>query len=161
MIRVVLVNPEIPPNTGAIARTCAATDTELHLVEPLGFEISDRYLKRAGLDYWPYVKLTRHPNWASFVTSAAAAGGRLLGFSTRGNLDYWDCQFQPGDWLLFGRETAGLSPQMLAQCDGCLRIPMTQPQVRSLNLSVSAALGLFEARRQLIHRPALQARGNF
>ncbi len=149
MIRVVLVHPEIPPNTGAIARTCAATNTELHLVEPLGFEISDRYLKRAGLDYWPYVQLLRHRNWEAFVAFAQGEGGKLLGFTTKASTLHWDVEFQPGDWLLFGKETAGLSPEMLDACDQRVRIPMWQPNVRSLNLSVSAAIGVFEAKRQL------------
>ncbi len=149
MIRVVLVHPEIPPNTGAIARTCAATETELHLVEPLGFEISDRHLKRAGLDYWPYVNLHRHQDWDAFVSYAREQGGRLLGFTTKAKTLHWDVEFQVGDWLLFGKETAGLTPEMRETCDQCVRIPMWQPKVRSLNLSVSAAIGVFEAKRQL------------
>lgn len=148
MPKVVLVNPEIPPNTGNIARTCAAMDIELHLVKPLGFELSDRYLKRAGLDYWPYVCVHLHDSWLKFATFAHAAGGRLLGFSTSGTCSYIETEYRPNDWLLFGRETAGLSPQMLAACDMTLYIPMKQPAVRSLNLSVSVAVGLFEALRQ-------------
>lgn len=151
-MRVVLVHPEIPPNTGAIARTCAATETELHLVEPLGFEISDRYLKRAGLDYWPYVNLTVHPDWDSFLQTSQEQGGRLIAFSTRGASDYWDTQFAADDWLVFGKETAGLSAEQIEQCHSCIKIPMTQPKVRSLNLSVSVALGVFEARRQVFHQ---------
>lgn len=149
MPQIVLVHPQIPPNTGNIARTCAATGTELHLVGPMGFEISDRYLKRAGLDYWPYVKLTYHPTIEEFQTCHQQRGGRLLGFSTRGQINYIKFQFQQDDWLLFGSETQGLSPEVLAACDATLSIPMTQPGVRSLNLSVSVAIGLFEARRQL------------
>lgn len=149
MPQIVLVHPQIPPNTGNIARTCAATGTELHLVGPMGFEISDRYLKRAGLDYWPYVKLTYHRTIEEFQTCHQQRGGRLLGFSTRGQINYIKFQFQQDDWLLFGSETQGLSPEVLAACDATLSIPMTQPGVRSLNLSVSVAIGLFEARRQL------------
>lgn len=148
-MRVVLVHPEIPPNTGAIARTCAATETELHLVEPLGFEISDRYLKRAGLDYWPYVNLMVHPSWDEFLAFAETQAGRLIAYSTKGQVSYWDFEYADDDWLVFGKETAGLSPEMLECCDTCVKIPMSQPKVRSLNLSVSVALGLFEARRQV------------
>ena len=150
MIRLVLVHPQIPPNTGNVARTCAATGTELHLVEPLGFEISDRQLKRAGLDYWPYVKLYRHASWEQFYEAASAAGGRLVGFSASGpDSGYWQFEFQTGDWLLFGSETSGLPDYALKSCAAVVHIPMSRVHVRSLNLSVSAALGLFEARRQL------------
>ncbi|MEQ9672669.1 tRNA (cytidine(34)-2'-O)-methyltransferase [Coleofasciculus sp. G2-EDA-02] len=149
MLRVVLVYPQIPPNTGNVARTCAATDTELHLVGPLGFEISDRYLKRAGLDYWPYVKLHYHQTWEVFNQVYQQLGGRWIGFSTSGQYSYVQFPFQPNDWLLFGSETQGLPQSVLRLCDATVFIPMTQPGVRSLNLSVSAALGLFEARRQL------------
>ena len=149
MPQVVLVHPQIPQNTGNIARTCAATATELHLVAPLGFEITDRYLKRAGLDYWPHVKLHYHASMEVFATHAQQRGGRLLGFSTRGSCSYIEHQYQLDDWLLFGSETQGLPEEVLAACDQLLRIPMAEPQVRSLNLSVSAAIGLFEARRQL------------
>lgn len=148
-VRLVLVHPEIPPNTGNVARTCAATHTELHLVEPLGFEISDRKLKRAGLDYWPAVQLYRHSSWETFLKTARSYGGRLIGFSTRGSVSYWDYCFQPGDWLLFGSETAGLGDPILDTCTATVHIPISRELVRSLNLSVSAALGLFEARRQL------------
>lgn len=154
MLKVVLVHPEIPPNTGNIARTCAATATELHLVKPLGFKLSDRYLKRAGLDYWPYVDLHIHESWSAFEANAQAAGGKLIGFSTSGKCSYIDIPYQTEDWLLFGKETAGLSPDMLLACDVTARIPMKQSSVRSLNLSVSVAIGLFEALRQtqLLHK---------
>ncbi|MCU0516796.1 MAG: tRNA (cytidine(34)-2'-O)-methyltransferase [Oscillatoria sp. Prado101] len=149
MPQVVLIYPQIPPNTGNIARTCAATGTELHLVGPMGFEISDRYLKRAGLDYWPYVKLHYHPTLEAFRACHRQRGGRWIGFSTRGSCSYIKHQYQPDDWLLFGSETAGLPEEVLENCTATVYIPMTQPRVRSLNLSVSAAVGLFEARRQL------------
>ncbi|HEY9802162.1 MAG TPA: tRNA (cytidine(34)-2'-O)-methyltransferase [Leptolyngbyaceae cyanobacterium] len=149
MPQVVLVNPQIPPNTGNIARTCAATGTELHLVGPLGFEISDRYLKRAGLDYWPYVKLHYHKTWEAFKNIHQERGGKLLGFSVRGSSNYIQFPFQPDDWLLFGSETTGLPDNVLSACNATLHIPMAEPGVRSLNLSVSVAIGLFEARRQL------------
>lgn len=149
MPQVVLIHPQIPPNTGNIARTCAATGTELHLVGPLGFEISDRYLKRAGLDYWPYVNLHYHESLDIFKTYHQQRGGRWLGLSVKGNCNYIHCQFRPDDWLLFGSETTGLPPAILSACSEKLYIPMMQAGVRSLNLSVSVAVSLFEARRQL------------
>jgi tRNA (cytidine/uridine-2'-O-)-methyltransferase len=149
MPQIVLVNPLIPPNTGNIARTCAATGTALHLVGPLGFEISDRYLKRAGLDYWEFVNLHYYESLSEFQSYCQQQGGRQIGFSTSGTYSYVKFQFQMTDWLLFGCETQGLPASVLAECDATVHIPMTQPGVRSLNLSVSAAIGLFEARRQL------------
>jgi len=149
MPRIVLVNPEIPPNTGNIARTCAATGTELHLIEPLGFELSDRYLKRAGLDYWQHVPLTCHSSFEAFAEFSQKKKGRWIGFSTSGRLSYTQIQYREDDWLLYGKETAGLPPEILAQCSSLVRIPMGQVGVRSLNLSVSVAIGLFESRRQL------------
>jgi len=149
MPQIVLVKPLIPPNTGNIARTCAATGTELHLVGPLGFEISDRYLKRAGLDYWPYVKLHYHESLDAFKLIHQTRGGRWLGFSVGGSCNYVSFQFQDDDWLLFGSETTGLPLEVLTTCDATLYIPMAEPKVRSLNLSVSVSVGLFEARRQL------------
>lgn len=151
MPQLVLVSPQIPPNTGNVARTCAATETVLHLVGPLGFEISDRYLKRAGLDYWPYVNWHYHEDFEAFQTYQQQSGGRLIAFSTKGQFSYCKFQFQHDDWLLFGAETTGLASEVLAICTATVYIPMSQPKVRSLNLSVSAALGLFEARRQLGH----------
>lgn len=149
MPQVVLVHPLIPPNTGNIARTCAATGTPLHLVGPLGFEISDRYLKRAGLDYWPYVDLHYHPSLEDFQQYHQQQKGRWIGFSTSGMYSHVKFQFQTDDWLLFGSETTGLSPEVLKACDATVHIPMAQSKVRSLNLSVSVAVGLFEAQRQL------------
>ena len=149
MPQVVLIRPQIPPNTGNIARTCAATGTQLHLVGPLGFEISDRYLKRAGLDYWPYVNWHYHDCLDTFQTCHQQRGGRWIGFSVTGSCSYVRFQFQVDDWLLFGSETTGLPSPVLSACAATVFIPMTQPGVRSLNLSVSVAVGLFEARRQL------------
>ncbi len=149
MVRVVLVQPQIPPNTGNIARTCAATGTQLHLVGPLGFEISDRYLKRAGLDYWPYVQLHCYDSLDAFEVVHQQLGGRWIGFSAAGKCSYVKFQFQTDDWLLFGSETQGLPAEVLEDCDATVKIPMAQSGVRSLNLSVSVAVGLFEARRQL------------
>lgn len=149
MPKVVLVEPQIPPNTGNIARTCAATATELHLVGPLGFEISDRYLKRAGLDYWPHVNLHYHDNFDNFQIIQQRSGGRKIGFSVRGDLSYLNCKFAEDDWLLFGAETTGLSSTVLDDCDLLVYIPIDRAKVRSLNLSVSVAVSLFEAKRQL------------
>jgi tRNA (cytidine/uridine-2'-O-)-methyltransferase len=149
MPQIVLVHPEIPPNTGNIARTCAATNTPLHLVGPLGFELSDRYLKRAGLDYWPHVKLHYHETLQAYHQYQTKQGGRQIGFSTRGQVNFIEFPFEPSDWLLFGKETQGLPTSILTRCHTVVYIPMSQTHVRSLNLSVSVALGLFEAHRQL------------
>lgn len=145
MLKVALIFPQIPPNTGNIARTCAATYTPLHLVEPLGFEISDRYLKRAGLDYWQYVDLHIHPSLEAFQKLAI---GRWVCFSAYGKIHFRKFSYEADDWLLFGSETEGLPSDLLAK-HPTVYIPMLHPKVRSLNLSVSVALGLFEARRQL------------
>jgi len=152
MPRVALIHPQIPPNTGNIARTCAATCTELHLVEPLGFELSDRYLKRAGLDYWEYVNLQCHSSLEAFYDYCQTHQGRWIGFSTGGKSTHIECQYQPSDWLIFGSETDGLPATVLTDCTTVVRIPMHKPEVRSLNLSVSVAIGLFEALRQLGYR---------
>lgn len=149
MPKVVLVEPQIPPNTGNIARTCAATKTDLHLVGPLGFEISDKYLKRAGLDYWQYLNLQYHKNIDKFLEMRKQEGGRMLGFSVRGKKNYLDCNFQQSDWLLFGSETSGLPLDLQDKCDQMLFLPMTHEKVRSLNLSVSVAVALFESYRQI------------
>jgi len=149
MLKVVLYEPQIPPNTGNIARTCAATQTELHLVGQLGFDISDRAVKRAGLDYWPYVDLHQHPDWRTFMAIKNQQRGRLIAFSVKGQLSHLSYTFQPQDWLLFGQENKGLPSAIMASCDQILRIPMSHPKVRSLNLSVSVAVGLYEAKRQI------------
>ena len=149
MPKVVLVHPQIPPNTGNIARTCAATRTELHLVAPLGFEISDRYLKRAGLDYWEYVPLKIHDSIDDFKTYSETEGGRWIGFSAKATQNFTQIEYQDSDWLLFGSETDGLPEDVMQICPELAYIPIDQPGVRGYNLSVSAALGLFEARRQL------------
>lgn len=155
MPQVVLYQPQIPPNTGNVARTCAATGQELHLVEPLGFEISDRHLRRAGLDYWPWVRLHHHGDWRSFQAARQRRGGRLVALSAHGRSSYVDFAFDPDDWLLFGRETDGLPAAVLAEADSCLTIPMARSRhhpgggVRSLNLASAAAVVLYEALRQL------------
>jgi tRNA (cytidine/uridine-2'-O-)-methyltransferase len=157
MPRVVLYQPEIPPNTGNVARTCAATGSELHLIEPLGFEISDRQLKRAGLDYWPWVRLHRHASLPAFLRARQQQGGRLVALSSRASRSYTGYAFAPDDWLLFGRESDGLPAEALASAEERLTIPMPcsvisgRGGVRSLNLSVSVGVVLFEALRQLEH----------
>jgi tRNA (cytidine/uridine-2'-O-)-methyltransferase len=154
MPRVVLYQPQIPPNTGNVARTCAATGQELHLVGPLGFEISDRALRRAGLDYWPYVPLSLHADWAVFAAEQRRRGGRLLALSAHGRTSYTAFRFRPDDWLLFGREADGLPQARLEEANAVLTIPMQRPRhhpdggVRSLNLSVAVGVVLFEALRQ-------------
>lgn len=154
MPQIVLYQPQIPPNTGNVARTCAATATELHLVEPLGFQIDDRQLKRAGLDYWPLVSLQCHDSWSACLKVQRARGGRLIALSSHASHPYTSFRFAPDDWLLFGRETDGLPGDVLASADAAVTIPMNracsddQPGVRSLNLSVAVAVVLFEALRQ-------------
>jgi len=154
MPRVVLWQPQIPPNTGNVARTCAATGSELHLIEPLGFEINDRQLRRAGLDYWPWVPLHRHRDTTTFLETCRQQGGRLVALSSHAALAYTDFAFCANDWLLFGQETTGLPEPFLAQADAALTIPMAQKAqpgqggVRSLNLSVAVAVVLFESLRQ-------------
>jgi tRNA (cytidine/uridine-2'-O-)-methyltransferase len=155
MPRVVLYQPQIPPNTGNVARTCAATATELHLIEPLGFQIDDRQLRRAGLDYWPLVPLTLHPDLRAFLAHQRSQGGRLIALSSHAAQPYDSFCFRLDDWLLFGRETDGLPPDLQHQADARLTIPLARPArngisgVRSLNLSVAVGVVLFEAIRQL------------
>jgi tRNA (cytidine/uridine-2'-O-)-methyltransferase len=146
-MRIALVEPEIPPNTGSIARLCAATETPLDLIGRLGFTIDDKHLKRAGLDYWPWVDLHQHADWASFT---AAVPGRRLGFSARAPRPYTTIAFQPDDVLVFGGETRGLPPAVKAELgDAVYAIPIASPHVRSLNLANAVAVVLYEALRQL------------
>ena len=145
-MHIVLVNPEIPQNTGNIARTCAATGTMLHLIKPLGFELSDKYLKRAGLDYWHMMTLEVHESWEDFLSKYPDA--RLYYATTKAPRDYCGAAYADGDFLVFGRETKGLDEELLAQnYDKCIRIPM-RSDARSLNLSNSVAIVLYEALRQ-------------
>lgn len=144
---VVLVEPEIPPNTGAIARLCGATDSVLHLVHPLGFKTDDRHLKRAGLDYWEHVRIRHWDNLAAFL--AAQPKARLHLLTTKSGRPYTAARFRPGDMLVFGRETKGLPEEILAlYSDRCLTIPMCNPHIRSLNLAMCAGIVLYEAIRQ-------------
>lgn len=146
MLHVVLVNPEIPQNTGNIARTCAATGAMLHLIKPLGFELSDKYLKRAGLDYWHLMTYEVHENWQDFLNQYPQA--QLYYATTKAPVDYCGVTYGADDFLVFGRETKGLDESLLAaHYDRCIRIPM-RPDARSLNLSNSVAIVLYEALRQ-------------
>ncbi|MGI6576290.1 MAG: tRNA (uridine(34)/cytosine(34)/5-carboxymethylaminomethyluridine(34)-2'-O)-methyltransferase TrmL [bacterium] len=145
-MHVVLHEPEIPQNTGNIARTCAVTGTILHLVKPLGFSIEDRYLKRAGLDYWNQVELHCWDNFQQLL--AAYIGGRFYYLTTKGNRSYHTITYQSDDFLVFGSETRGLPDELLtANKEFCLRVPM-RPGLRSLNLSNTVALVLYEGLRQ-------------
>ncbi|MDR1890243.1 MAG: tRNA (cytidine(34)-2'-O)-methyltransferase [Zoogloeaceae bacterium] len=147
MFAIVLFEPEIPPNTGNIIRLCANTGTELHLVEPLGFQFEDKALRRAGLDYHEYAEVRRYPDWRA--CRAALAGRRFFALTTRAGRCYGDAAFQSGDVFVFGPESRGLPAEILAQFspEQRLRLPM-RPGNRSLNLSNAAAVTVFEAWRQ-------------
>ncbi|MCB0324815.1 MAG: tRNA (cytidine(34)-2'-O)-methyltransferase, partial [Bdellovibrionales bacterium] len=147
---VVLVHPLIPQNTGNIARLTAATGCYLHVIEPLAFEISDRQVKRAGLDYWPEVKLTVHPSWDAFLESQQiTATSELWFFTKKATASYHRATFKAGCYLVYGNESEGLPEAIHAQYqERRLLIPMDNPNIRSLNLSNAVALTLFEARRQ-------------
>lgn len=147
-MNVVLVEPEIPPNAGNVARLCAATGTALHLVEPFGFTLDDRRLKRAGLDYWRHLRWHRWADWRTFQAQLPP-GARLWLIESKGRKRYSEVAYQPEDYLVFGRETAGLPQQIVEHyADSWLRIPMFHSQVRSLNLANCVALVLYEALRQ-------------
>lgn len=146
-MHVVLVTPEIPPNTGSIGRLCVATDTVLHLIEPLGFVIDDKHLRRAGLDYWPHVQVVRYPDWEAFL--AAKPPGRLLCFSARVDRPYTAVAYRPDDFLVFGSESRGLPPAIRdAYAGNTYGIPIKGQHVRSLNLANAVAVVLYEALRQ-------------
>ncbi len=145
---IVLVEPSIPPNTGNISRLCAATGSILHLVEPLGFDLSEKQLRRAGLDYWDSVELRRYPNVETFLEQNP--GGQKFFFSTAGHQGYADVEYAPGDYLVFGNETVGLPDALLAaHPKQVCNIPIKLDHVRSLNLSNCAAIVLYEALRQI------------
>ena len=147
MLHVVLVEPEIPQNTGNIARLCAATNTTLHIVGATGFRMDERAVKRAGLDYWPEVELARHRDLQEVQKSVPAA--RLVYFTTKAQLPYFDWKFEANDCLVFGRETRGLPEDLLrSNWENCVTIPMLNPKVRSLNLSNVVSIVLYEALRQ-------------
>ncbi len=147
-MRIVLVEPEIPQNTGTIARLAAAVATPLDLVGQLGFSLEDRYLKRAGLDYWPLVDVSVHASWDEYLL--AVPNGRLIAFSARAERSYTHCEFRQDDRLVFGKETAGLAPAILRPLAATTyTIPMEVDGVRSLNLANAVSIAVFEARRQL------------
>jgi tRNA (cytidine/uridine-2'-O-)-methyltransferase len=147
-MHVVLLEPEIPPNTGNVARLCAATNTTLHLIEPFGFKLDDSQLKRAGMDYWQHVRWFRWCNWSEFHAQVSSES-RLWFVESNGPMCYSDAKFGPQDYLVFGRETAGLPKSLLEENrSSWLRIPMFNLNARSLNLSNCVALVLFEGLRQ-------------
>ena len=144
---IVLVEPEIPPNTGSIARLCGAAGVVLHLVHPLGFSVDDKHLKRAGLDYWPYVKIKYWDNLEAFLS--ATAEDKLYLFTTKVDRPYYEATFPPGSYLVFGKETKGLPQETIALYkDRCYTIPMYNEHIRSLNLAMCAGIVLYEAIRQ-------------
>ena len=147
-LHIVLVEPEIPPNTGSIARLCGATGTILDLVHPLGFQIDNKHLKRAGLDYWPQVTIRHWDNLETFLQQHDEQ--RLFFLTTKTTRSYTEARFQPGDILIFGKETKGLPEDILTlYSDRCLTIPMSNSNIRSLNLAMAAGIVLYEALRQI------------
>jgi tRNA (cytidine/uridine-2'-O-)-methyltransferase len=149
MFNVVLVEPEIPPNTGNVIRLCANTGARLHLIEPLGFPLDDAKLRRAGLDYHEYAAMSVHADWAAFMAQEQPDAARMFAFTTRGASGFYAQAFEPGDWFIFGAETRGLAEHVLARFDDSrrVRLPM-RPDNRSLNLSNTVAVVVFEAWRQ-------------
>lgn len=155
MFHIVLVEPEIPQNAGNIARTCAATGTHLHMIRPLGFEVTDKYLKRAGLDYWHLVEISYYDSFEELREKYPE--NRFFFFTTKGRRRHSDAAFRDGDFLVFGKETKGLPEELLMKHEGeCLRIPMFS-EARSLNLSNSVAVALYEALRQNDYAGLLEA----
>ena len=160
MINIVLHEPEIPQNTGNIGRTCVITGSKLHLIRPLGFRINEKTVKRAGLDYWPKLDVTEHDNVESFYEYASTQNpqGRIYYATTKGKHRYTDVEFKDGDFIMFGRESAGIPEEILSiHPEDCIRIPML-PEERSLNLANSVAIVLYEALRQLDF-PGLESEG--
>jgi tRNA (cytidine/uridine-2'-O-)-methyltransferase len=149
MFNIVLVHPEIPPNTGNVIRLAANTGCRLHLVEPLGFDMDDRQLRRAGLDYHEYASVLRHASWAQLLAQEQPAAERTFALTTRGSRSAFELKFMPGDWLVFGSETSGLPSELRESFapPQRLRLPMREGQ-RSLNLSNAVAVTVFEAWRQ-------------
>ena len=144
---IVLVAPEIPQNTGTIGRLAVSTGCVLHLIDPLGFSLDEKHLRRAGMDYWKHLHLCRYPNWEKFLE--ANPNAVLHFFSTHGNTSYYDVKYTPGDYLVFGRESAGLPPELYERYADRLRIiPMPGEFNRSLNLANSVSIALYEAMRQ-------------
>lgn len=152
LLNIVLVSPEIPNNTGNIGRTCVGTRAKLHLIEPIAFEISDKHLKRAGLDYWPHLDWQIHKNWDEFMKTVKDES-RLFFFTTKVKRRYFDIQYQPGDYLVFGRETKGLDEALLRRYEAqTVTIPQYGP-IRSHNLSNAVAVAAYEAIRQFETNP--------
>ncbi|MDR5803216.1 tRNA (uridine(34)/cytosine(34)/5-carboxymethylaminomethyluridine(34)-2'-O)-methyltransferase TrmL [Caballeronia sp. LZ001] len=149
MFNVVLVEPEIPPNTGNVIRLCANTGARLHLIEPLGFPLDDAKMRRAGLDYHEYAEMNVHANWSAFLAKETPDPARMFAFTTRGSTPFFDHAFHPGDWFVFGAETRGLAADLLNgfPTQQRVRLPM-RPGNRSLNLSNTVAIVTFEAWRQ-------------
>ena len=149
MFNIVLVEPEIPPNTGNVIRLAANTGCRLHLIEPLGFSMDDKHMRRAGLDYHEYAELKRHASWQAFLAQENPDTSRLFAMTTRGSRNLFGVTFRPGDWLVFGSETKGLDAALRDSfaSDQRLRLPM-QAEQRSLNLSNAVAVTVFEAWRQ-------------
>jgi len=149
LFHVVLVEPEIPPNTGNIIRLCANTGAQLHLIEPLGFPLDDAKMRRAGLDYHEYAKMRVHPHWAAFLASAQPQPERMFALTTHGSTPFAQIAFQPGDVFVFGAETRGLAPELRESFAPAqrIRLPM-RPDNRSLNLSNTVAIVVYEAWRQ-------------
>ena len=156
MFHIVLVAPEIPPNTGNVIRLSANTGCSLHLIEPLGFSMEDRQMRRAGLDYHEYAQVRRHADWTRFLESERPDPQLLFAFTTRGSQSAFDTRFRAGDWLVFGSETQGLPAELRDgfPADQRLRLPMREGQ-RSLNLSNAVAVTVFEAWRQCGFQGAL------
>jgi tRNA (cytidine/uridine-2'-O-)-methyltransferase len=147
-LNVVLVEPEIPPNTGNVARLCAVTHSRLHLVGPLGFQINDSTLRRAGMDYWEQASITVYPDWETF--RPVLDGGRVWLIETGGARTLWEASFQDGDFLILGKESKGLPSHVLGEYpDRKASIPMPNPMTRSLNLSTAAGIAVYEALRQI------------
>jgi len=147
-MQIALFQPDIPQNTGTILRLCACLDMAAHIIEPTGFAFSDRLFRRAGMDYLDHVSMTRHDSWSKFEAWRAAEGYRLLLFTTKGATHYLDFRYEPSDILLFGRETAGVTDDVVKAADARLIIPV-KPGLRSLNVAMTAAMAAGEALRQV------------
>ena len=149
MFNVVLVHPEIPPNTGNVIRLCANTGASLHLIRPLGFSLEDKHMKRAGLDYWEYATLKIHDNWEAFLAAEHPNPERMFAMTTKGSTVFSQLKFIPGDWFIFGAEGSGLPDDIRSAFSeqNRIRLPM-RPDNRSLNLSYDVAVTVFEAWRQ-------------
>ncbi len=147
-LHIVLVKPEIPHNTGAIGRVCVGLDCHLHLIRPLGFRLTSQHLRRAGLDYWEHLRLTDHDSWDAFLTEAKPA--RMFFLSTRGVKSLYDCEFRPGDALVFGNESGGLPEDFYSVYrDRLFKIPMPGEHARSINLANAVSVAAYEAYRQI------------